>query len=65
MRAALLDAVDDEGIDCSFCEVFGGFGREVPAQAGLFFLIQGGFFSWVYGKGGRASVFGEIGSSLG
>ena len=30
-RAASLDAVDDERIDCSFCEVFRGFGREVLA----------------------------------
>ena len=49
MRATSLDAVDDERIDRSFREVFGGFGREVPAQAGLFFLVQGGFFSWIYG----------------
>ena len=31
MRAALLNAVDNKRIDCSFREVFGGFGREVPA----------------------------------
>ena len=30
-RAASLDAVDDERIDCSFREVFRGFSREVPA----------------------------------
>ena len=30
-RATLLNAVDDQRIDRSFCEVFGGFGREVPA----------------------------------
>ena len=30
-RAALLDAIDDERINCSFREVFGGFGREVLA----------------------------------
>ena len=29
MRAALLNVVDDERINCSFHEVFGGFGREV------------------------------------
>ena len=38
-RAASLDAVDDERIDCLFRKVFGRFGREVPAQAGLFFLF--------------------------
>ena len=38
-RATPLDVVDDEGINCSFCKVFRRFGREVPAQAGLFFLF--------------------------
>ena len=39
MRATLLNVVDDKRIDCSFREVFGGFSREVLAQAGLFFLV--------------------------
>ena len=30
-RATLLNAVDNKRIDCMSCEVFRGFGREVPA----------------------------------
>ena len=30
-RAASLDTVDDERIDCSIREVLGEFGREIPA----------------------------------
>ena len=63
-RATPLDAVDDERIDGSFHKVFGGFGGEVPAQAGQFFLIWGGFFPWIYSGGGRAGVFCKIGSSF-
>ena len=38
-RATSLNVVDDKRIDHSFCEVFGGFSREVLALAGLFFLV--------------------------
>ena len=37
MRATSLNAVDDKRIDCSFRKVFGRFGREILAQAGLFY----------------------------
>ena len=31
MRATSLNMVNDKRINCPFCEVFGGFSREIPA----------------------------------
>ena len=65
MRSTFLNAVDDKGVYCLFCETFRKFGQEVSAKTCLFNWVQGGFLlrisSW---GGGRTGVLGEVGSAF-
>ena len=66
MRAASLDVVDDERINCSFRKGFWEFTREVSTETRLFCLVQGSLLLRVNSLvGGRAGVLREVGGSLG
>ena len=63
MRAASLNAVDDERIDGSFRKGFREFNRKVPAETCLLCWVQSSLLSWVHClNGGRVGVLREIGS---
>ena len=65
MRAASLNAVDDERIDCSFCKRFREFAREVMAETRLLRWVQGSLSSRVHIPiGGRVGVLREVGGSF-
>ena len=65
MRAASLNAVDDERIDCSFRKRFGEFTRKVLAETLLLHWVQGSLFLRVRIQiGGRAGVLREIRGSF-
>ena len=65
MRATLLNAVDDERINCSFHKGFWEFTREVLAETCLLHWVQGSLFLRVHIQiGDRAGVLREVGGSL-